>query len=189
MAALQAYLAVRGPGLADHVFLYHTRPLAKDIIRDRLKAAGQRVGVKVSPHQLRHTFATQLLNAGCRVTSIQQLLGHNRLDSTLIYARVYNRTVAQDYYTAMAKIEQGLALVDESEPPPPREQGQLRAAERAQLLALTTALAAPHLATDLRLSLVAQMRDLLLAGSSPEREHPLVMLVPDPALDAMAQQT
>ena len=74
--ALRAYLEVRGPAATDHVFLYRHRSLRKDLITARLKAAGQRIGVSVSAHRLRHTYATQLLNAGCRVTSIQKLLGH-----------------------------------------------------------------------------------------------------------------
>lgn len=105
---IKAYLAMRGAGASNHLFLYRARPLCKDIIRDRLAATGERAGVQVSPHRLRHTFATQLLNAGCRITTIQKLLGHRRLDSTMIYARVHNHTVAEDYYTAMARIEQRL---------------------------------------------------------------------------------
>ena len=73
---------------------------------------------EVTPHQLRHTYVTQLLNAGCKVTSIQKLLGHQRLNSTMNYARVHDRTVAEDYYRAMQSVEQqdtptaGLAPVD-----------------------------------------------------------------------------
>jgi hypothetical protein len=66
--------------------------------------------VKVTPHQLRHTYATQLLNAGCRVTTIQALLGHRRLNSTMTYARVHDRTVMADYFKAMAQVEQRLDL-------------------------------------------------------------------------------
>jgi len=106
--AVQAYLAMRGMGPTDHLFFYRNRPLRKDLIQARIKAAGQRTGVKVSPHRLRHTYATQLVNAGCRITSLQRLLGHRRLDSTLIYARVHDRTVAEDYYAAMDIIEKRL---------------------------------------------------------------------------------
>jgi integrase/recombinase XerD len=87
--ALEAYLPVRGMGPTDHVFLYRNQPVSKDLIPARIKAAGKRVGVKVYPHKLRHTHATQLLNAGCRVTTIQKLLGHQRLNSTMIYTRVH----------------------------------------------------------------------------------------------------
>jgi hypothetical protein len=48
------------------------------------------------------TCATQLVNAGCRITSIQKFLGHTRLNSTLTYARVHDETVAKDYYTSDA---------------------------------------------------------------------------------------
>jgi site-specific recombinase XerD len=103
--AVQDYLTARGQGPTDHVFLYRNKPVCKDLIRSRVKAAGERVGVQVSPHRLRHTCATQLLNAGCRVTSIQKLLGHRHIDSTLIYARVHDQTVSADYYAAMVRIE------------------------------------------------------------------------------------
>ena len=106
--ALQAYLTVRGMGPTDHVFLHRHLPASKDLIRNRIKAAGARTAVKVTPHCLRHTFATQLVNAGCRITSIQKLMGHRRLDATMVYARVHDRTAADDYYTAMELIEKQL---------------------------------------------------------------------------------
>jgi hypothetical protein len=74
-------------------------------VRRRIKAAGRRAGVNVTPHMLRHTFGTQLVNAGADVTTIQALLGHRRLNSTMIYVRVHDETAARDYYTAMAAIE------------------------------------------------------------------------------------
>jgi site-specific recombinase XerD len=106
--ALKAYLAMRGQGRTEHLFVYRHKPLSKDLVRVRIKAAGQRTGVKVTPHQLRHTCATQLVNAGCQITTIQAMLGHRRLKSTMIYARVYDRTVAEDYYAAMTVIERRL---------------------------------------------------------------------------------
>ena len=108
--ALVDYLAVRGAGSGDHVFLFRNAPLSQELIRARLKTLGERVGVKVYPHRLRHTCATQLLNAGCRVTSIQRFLGHKDLSSTLIYARVHDQTVADDYFAAMQRVEQNLEL-------------------------------------------------------------------------------
>ena len=85
---LLEYLAVRGPADSDHVFIYRNRALRKDLIRSRIKAAGERVGVKVYPHRLRHTCTTQLLNTVCKVTSIQQFQGYKRLNSTMIYANL-----------------------------------------------------------------------------------------------------
>jgi integrase/recombinase XerD len=55
VSALQDYLAVRGPGASDHVFLYRNQALRKDLIRARIQLAGKAVGVKVYPHRLRHT--------------------------------------------------------------------------------------------------------------------------------------
>ena len=53
------------------------------------------------PHKLRHTCATQLLNAGCPVTSIQKFLGHKKLNTTMVYARAHDHTVEADYFAAM----------------------------------------------------------------------------------------
>jgi integrase/recombinase XerD len=108
--AIQEYLAVRGSGSGDHVFLYRNAPLGGALIWCRIRHAGERTGVKVHPHSLRHTCATQLLNAGCRITSIQRFLGHKRLNTTMVYARVHDQTVADDYFKAMEQVEQQLAL-------------------------------------------------------------------------------
>jgi site-specific recombinase XerD len=108
LQTVQEYLVVRGQGSGDHVFLFRNAPLHKGFIHARIKAAGSRVGVKVHPHRLRHTCATQLLNAGCRVTSIQCFLGHKKLNTTMIYARAHDREVAEDYFTAMKSVEKGL---------------------------------------------------------------------------------
>ncbi|MCA9961312.1 MAG: tyrosine-type recombinase/integrase [Anaerolineales bacterium] len=103
--AVQAYLAVRGPALTDHLFIYRHKPLSKDFVRSRLHTASKRLGFKITPHMLRHTFATQLLNAGANITTIQALLGHQRLNTTMTYARVHDKTVMADYVQAMAQIE------------------------------------------------------------------------------------
>ena len=105
IATLQEYLEVRGPALTDHLFIYRHKPLSKDLIRSRLKGASQRLGFKVTPHMLRHTFATQLINAGAKITTIQAILGHKRLNTTMTYANVHDNTVAAEYYRAMALIE------------------------------------------------------------------------------------
>ena len=161
--ALEAYLEVRGMGPTDHVFFYRNLPLCKDLVRDRVKAAGERAGVKATPHRLRHTFATQLLNAGCRVTSIQKLLGHRHINSTMIYARVHDRTVAEDYYAAMDKIEKQLDPNADRDPVTNVNHagGPVGPDERARLLALLDRLSEPQLGLDVRLELVEQMRRVL----------------------------
>ncbi len=115
---LQQYLALRGPALSDHLFIYRHKPLCKDLIRGRLKAAGERLGFKVTPHMLRHTFGTQLLNAGAQITTIQALLGHERLNTTMIYAQVHDQTVMDDYLQAMEQIEGAQEAILKPEPTP-----------------------------------------------------------------------
>jgi integrase/recombinase XerD len=160
--ALLAYLAVRGIASTDHVFLYRNEALKKDLARSRIKDAGKRVGVKVYPHKLRHTTATQLLNAGCPVTSIQKLLGHKKLNTTMVYARAYDATVEADYFAAMGRIEQRLELVGEPEmtPQPVSE------TERGQLRILAEQLFAPELGYEQRQEIAAQMCGLLDGGEA-----------------------
>jgi site-specific recombinase XerD len=154
---LSAYLEVRGVGPTDHVFLYRNQAISKDLIHGRLKAAGERAGVKVHAHRLRHTAATQLLNAGCPVTGIQKFLGHKKLNSTMIYARAHDKTVEADYFAAMSRIELRLELAPEPEPhSQPFQDG-----EREQLIALTEQLAEPDLSLEGRLEIVFQIRGLL----------------------------
>ncbi len=160
VAAVQAYLAVRGLGASDHVFLYRNAPVCKDLLRDRLHALGAQAGVPVSPHRLRHTYATQLVNAGCPITTIQKLLGHQKLNSTLIYARVHDRTVAEDYYAAMAIVTQRLVLTPPADAPSPPPGA-------APVAALLAQLRAPELDLATRLALVAELQRLLPAASPP----------------------
>jgi hypothetical protein len=162
--ALSAYLAVRGPGPTDHVFLYRNQPLSKDLIHGRLKAAGERAGVKVHAHRLRHTAATQLLNAGCPVTSIQKFLGHKKLNSTMIYARAHDKTVEADYFAAMSRIELRLALAPEPEP----LSQPFQEPERIQLIALAEQLVQPELSFELRLEIAFRMRGLLIGQTTSQ---------------------
>ncbi|MBV6395155.1 MAG: Tyrosine recombinase XerC [Anaerolineales bacterium] len=161
---------VRGEGSSDHVFLYRNAPLKKDIVRAQLKYAGERVGVKVFPHRLRHTCATQLLNAGCRVTSIQRFLGHKELSSTMIYARAHDQTVAEDYFAAMERVEQRLEVV------PSRQEGPVAEItpplEYVQVLALAEDLSRLELSLDGRLAIAQRLRDLFGAEQalSPPKE-------------------
>jgi site-specific recombinase XerD len=106
LKSLQAYLAVRGKGKAGgYVFVREGKPMKKDFLCKQLQRIGKQVNVHVVPHGLRHTFATQLLNVGCKVTSIQRLLGHTNLNTTMTYARAFDQTVMLDYFRAVDLIE------------------------------------------------------------------------------------
>jgi site-specific recombinase XerD len=169
--ALQAYLHVRGQGSGDHVFLYRNAPLKKDLIRAQIQYAGERVGVKVYPHRLRHTCATQLLNAGCRITSIQRFLGHKRLNTTMIYARAHDQTVADDYFAAMERVEQRLnvlpASVAEPEPKAEAHNEVIKVQDRAQLLAWVELLTQPELGQDERLATAWLPKQMLVGAALP----------------------
>jgi len=56
-------------------------------------------------HTLRHTFATELLNAGMRLECLQVLLGHQNIEETRRYARLTDKTREEEYFKAMAIIE------------------------------------------------------------------------------------
>ena len=60
-----------------------------------------------SLHNLRHTFATDLLNAGMRVEVLQQILGHQEIEMTMRYAKMTDLTRENEYFKAMDRIQQG----------------------------------------------------------------------------------
>jgi len=63
-----------------------------------------------SPHCLRHTFATHLLNAGVSLEILKELMGHHSIQLTLRYAQLYDMTKKHQYEQAMAQITQRQAL-------------------------------------------------------------------------------
>lgn len=77
---------------------------ARIIFHKYLKRAGL-THKSYTLHCLRHTFATELLNAGMRIECLQQLLGHSNLEMTLRYAKLSNKTREKEYFKAMSIIE------------------------------------------------------------------------------------
>jgi site-specific recombinase XerD len=108
--ALLAYLAKRS-SKARGLFLVQKgpmrgRPLSVRGIQKRIEYYGRKSGLNVSCHQLRHTMATQLLNADAGLATIQDLLGHGQITTTQRYCRVANLKVQRDYYKAMEVVLQ-----------------------------------------------------------------------------------
>jgi site-specific recombinase XerD len=106
---LMAYLKQRSHRRAKKVFLvekgnYKGQPISVRGIQKRMEYYAKKSGLKLSCHHLRHTMATQLLNAEAQAESIQDLLGHNWISTTERYCKVSNVKVKRDYFNAMEKI-------------------------------------------------------------------------------------
>ncbi len=97
--AIQTYLAKR-KDTSEYLFTRHHKPLSNRYCQSRLKTLGEKVNIHVTPHQLRHTCATLLLNAGMSIFALQSLLGHRHIETTLNYARLYDETVAMQFLKA-----------------------------------------------------------------------------------------
>ena len=105
-SVLRSYLTVREPAATDHLLIYKGAFVKDHLISDRLCRFGQLAQIEpMTPHRLRHTLATFLINQGMPITSLQKFLGHQDINKTLIYARVHDETVRNQFSAAMAQIE------------------------------------------------------------------------------------
>jgi site-specific recombinase XerD len=84
--------------ISDSVFVIFRKPyngMHKGAIYARVKAIQKRSGIERSlfPHLLRHTMATDALNRGMNVAEVKEILGHEKLDTTMIYAKISHDSV------------------------------------------------------------------------------------------------
>jgi integrase len=115
-AALLSWLRVRDP-LKENLFYGQGRQTlsyesARTMFIKYLKKAGLTYS-SYTLHCLRHTFATDLLNARMPLECLRVLLGHTNLDVTRIYARLTDKTRELEYFTAMASILEGDSDADD----------------------------------------------------------------------------
>jgi len=118
-SALLAYLEKRS-SKAKGLFLVQKgpmrgKPLSVRGIQKRIEYYARESGLNVSCHRLRHTMATQLLNADANLATIQDLLGHGQITTTQRYCRVANLKVQRDYYKAMQIVLQRTQAQEEDE--------------------------------------------------------------------------
>jgi site-specific recombinase XerD len=82
------------------------KPMDRHGVTRYLNKAANDAGIgHVHPHQMRHTLATQAINRGMSLEAIAAMLGHHSMDMTLRYAKIANRTVADEYFAVTEKVE------------------------------------------------------------------------------------
>jgi site-specific recombinase XerD len=100
IAALEAYLAVCGVTDTDRLLVGQRGALGRGAVEIILGKYGDTLGIKVTPHRLRHSLAYQLIKSGVAMTTIQQILGHESILTT----NLYTQTTAQDKADALAAL-------------------------------------------------------------------------------------
>jgi site-specific recombinase XerD len=126
-AVLKAWLQIRPESTSACVFLNaRGHPLTANGIQWLLRGYGQKIGVKVTPHQVRHTFARQLTEAGMPIASLSKLLGHAQVSTTQIYTVGADPELCQAYQNAMGQLaDQPLPVTASPPQPQPETQAPL----------------------------------------------------------------
>lgn len=112
LALIDRITATRSPGRpiphprtgrpAQFLFTHHGKRLSQHALRAELGRAAQAAGLgHITPHQLRHTYATALVNAGVSLQALMALLGHVSAAMSLRYARLFDATVRTEYERAL----------------------------------------------------------------------------------------
>ena len=87
---------------AQFLFTHHGRRLSQNAVRAELDRAAETAGLDhITPHQLRHTYATALVNAGVSLQALMALLGHMSAEMSLRYGRLFDTTVRAEYERAL----------------------------------------------------------------------------------------
>jgi len=110
LSALKLWLRRRDQNQEFVFYGQGNKPVCYSTGRSRFVKYIQKAGLEekgYTVHCLRHTFASELLNAGMRLECLQQLMGHQDIEVTRRYARLTDRTREEEYFRAMAIIEKG----------------------------------------------------------------------------------
>jgi site-specific recombinase XerD len=112
VSVISDYVALREAAPTDHLLTFQGAALNYSLVSARLHRLGHIAGIEpLTCHRLRHTLATLLVNQGMPIASLQKLLGHRDINMTLVYAKVFDETLRQQFATAMAQIE-SVAIAD-----------------------------------------------------------------------------
>jgi site-specific recombinase XerD len=107
-ASLKACLTGRPRGVPDDAVFWNRKrpqvPLSVKAIQKKIERYARAAGLHATCHQLRHTFASNLLEHGAEIVAIKELLGHASVSSSERYARVSNQKVKQEYLRTMKKV-------------------------------------------------------------------------------------
>ena len=95
---LRAYVAESCP--KKYLFEKNSQKLSENSLRYIITKAFKRVALSVTPHQLRHSYATVLLNNNARIVDVSELLGHSSMATTQIYTKLGSALKMQNYNKA-----------------------------------------------------------------------------------------
>jgi site-specific recombinase XerD len=129
---LDEWVADRPANLREPwLFMAHGRRLGPESVRKAVQKVAREAGLdNVTPHQLRHTLATQAINRGMSLEAIAALLGHKSMRMTMVYAKISNRTVADEYFRVSEQVE---ALYDTPKELPAEAEGTEMRKLRAEM--------------------------------------------------------
>ncbi len=127
VALVDRIAATRSPGRplahprtgrpTEFLLTHHGQRVSVNLLRDVLTRACQDAGLPhTTPHQLRHTYATALVNAGVSLQSLMALLGHVSAEMSLRYGRLFDATVREEYERALTAAKQHLGSLPTEAP-------------------------------------------------------------------------
>jgi site-specific recombinase XerD len=101
----------------EFLFVIRGKRVSREYIRDGLAKAVSKAGLldqdgtplRITPHQLRHSYATALVNAGVSIQALMHLLGHVTMEMSLRYGHLFDSTVRQQYEQALEKVKRQYA--------------------------------------------------------------------------------
>ena len=103
---IKRYLEVKHPKM--YLFEKGNAPMNAAQLRYILSKLFKTQGLKVTPHQLRHSFATHLLNHGARISDVSELLGHETMATTQVYTKLGSVKKMQEYMKAHPLAQAGM---------------------------------------------------------------------------------